>query len=90
MLTRKVGAAMGVGCTAVVKTPEDTPYTPMALVEVRGLLFLLPSASSDITYIYLTSIHTEFMNYPYSNLFADEFCFMSLDRCAVCKVDLVM
>ena len=34
MLTRKAAPALAVGCTVVVKTPEDTPYSPMALAEV--------------------------------------------------------
>ena len=35
MLTRKVAPALAAGCTVVVKTPEDTPYSPTALAEVR-------------------------------------------------------
>lgn len=35
MLTRKVAPALAAGCTVVVKTPEDTPYSPTALVEVK-------------------------------------------------------
>lgn len=34
MLARKVAPALATGCTVVVKTPEDTPYSPMALAEV--------------------------------------------------------
>lgn len=34
MLTRKVAPALAAGCTVVVKTPEDTPYSPTALVEL--------------------------------------------------------
>ncbi|XP_067931027.1 glutarate-semialdehyde dehydrogenase-like [Watersipora subatra] len=34
MLARKAAPALAVGCTVVVKTPEDTPYTPMAMAEL--------------------------------------------------------
>lgn len=34
MITRKVGAAMAVGCTVVVKPAEDTPLSALALAEL--------------------------------------------------------
>lgn len=39
-ITRKLGPALAAGCTAVVKPPPETPFSALALVEVRnGLLF---------------------------------------------------
>ena len=35
MITRKLGAALAAGCTAVIKPPAETPYSCLALVEVR-------------------------------------------------------
>ncbi|XP_058503464.1 succinate-semialdehyde dehydrogenase, mitochondrial [Solea solea] len=34
MITRKVGAALGAGCTVVVKPAEDTPLSALALAEL--------------------------------------------------------
>lgn len=34
MITRKVGPALAAGCTVVVKTPGETPYTSLALAEL--------------------------------------------------------
>lgn len=34
MITRKLGAALAAGCTAVLKAPAETPYTVLALVEL--------------------------------------------------------
>lgn len=34
MITRKVGAALAVGCTVVIKPAEDTPLSALALAEV--------------------------------------------------------
>ena len=42
MITRKLGAALAAGCTAVIKPPAETPYSCLALVEVRCLLLVLP------------------------------------------------
>lgn len=36
MITRKVGAALAAGCSAVVKPGEDTPLSALALAEVRN------------------------------------------------------
>lgn len=41
MITRKVGAAMAVGCTVVVKPAEDTPLSALALAEVSSAIFLI-------------------------------------------------
>jgi delta 1-pyrroline-5-carboxylate dehydrogenase len=34
MITRKLGAALAAGCTAVIKPPPETPFSALALVEV--------------------------------------------------------
>jgi acyl-CoA reductase-like NAD-dependent aldehyde dehydrogenase len=34
MISRKVGAALAVGCTVIVKPAEDTPLSALALAEV--------------------------------------------------------
>ncbi|KAF6028509.1 Ssadh [Bugula neritina] len=54
MLTRKVGPALAAGCTVVVKSPEDTPYIPTALVELanragipRGVLNIVSCSRSN-------------------------------------------
>ena len=41
MVTRKVAPALAVGCTAVVKPSEETPFTALALAEVLFLTFHL-------------------------------------------------
>ena len=33
MITRKLGAALAAGCTAVVKPPPETPFSALALIE---------------------------------------------------------
>lgn len=35
MVTRKVGAALAAGCSAVLKPSEETPLSALALAEVR-------------------------------------------------------
>jgi succinate-semialdehyde dehydrogenase/glutarate-semialdehyde dehydrogenase len=34
MITRKLGPALAVGCTAVVKVPAETPFTNLAIMEL--------------------------------------------------------
>lgn len=34
MITRKLGAALAAGCTAVIKPAEDTPLSALALAAV--------------------------------------------------------
>ncbi|KAK8846753.1 hypothetical protein IAR55_005841 [Kwoniella newhampshirensis] len=34
MIARKMGPALAVGCTSVIKTPAETPYTTLAIVEL--------------------------------------------------------
>ena len=36
MITRKLGAALAAGCTAVIKPPPETPFSALALVEVNA------------------------------------------------------
>ena len=38
MITRKTGAALAAGCSAVVKPSEETPLSALALAEVSGCL----------------------------------------------------
>lgn len=40
MITRKLGAALAAGCTAVIKPPPETPFSALALAEVGSLLFM--------------------------------------------------
>lgn len=35
MITRKLGAALAAGCTAVIKPPPETPFSCLAFTEVR-------------------------------------------------------
>jgi succinate-semialdehyde dehydrogenase/glutarate-semialdehyde dehydrogenase len=35
MITRKLGAALAAGCTTVLKPPAETPFSALALAEVR-------------------------------------------------------
>ena len=37
MITRKLGAALAAGCTAVIKPPPETPFSCLALAEVYRL-----------------------------------------------------
>lgn len=34
MITRKLGAALAAGCTAVIKPPPETPFSALAIAEV--------------------------------------------------------
>lgn len=36
MITRKLGAALAAGCTAVIKPPAETPFSCLALVELAN------------------------------------------------------
>ena len=51
MITRKLGAVLAAGCTAVVRPAEDTPYTALAIAKLaeeaglpKGVLNVVPSA----------------------------------------------
>jgi len=35
MITRKLGAALAAGCTAVIKPAPETPFSALALAEAR-------------------------------------------------------
>jgi acyl-CoA reductase-like NAD-dependent aldehyde dehydrogenase len=39
MITRKIGAALAAGCTVVIKPPPETPFSALALTEVRFYSF---------------------------------------------------
>jgi succinate-semialdehyde dehydrogenase / glutarate-semialdehyde dehydrogenase len=39
MITRKLGAALAAGCTAVIKPPPETPFSALALAEVSAVFF---------------------------------------------------
>jgi len=36
MITRKLGAALAAGCTAVIKPPPETPFSALAIAEARS------------------------------------------------------
>ena len=38
MITRKLGAALAAGCTAVIKPAPETPFSALVLAEVRSVL----------------------------------------------------
>ena len=38
MITRKLGAALAAGCTAVIKPAPETPFSALALAEARSRL----------------------------------------------------
>ena len=58
MLTRKVAPALAAGCTVVVKTPEDTPYSPTALAEVRTYTLYPPRSDQGcLLMIFWQNIH---------------------------------
>lgn len=51
MITRKLGAALAAGCTAVIKPAPDTPYSALAIAKVidgldipEGVVNILPSS----------------------------------------------
>lgn len=41
MIARKMGPALAVGCTSVIKTPSETPFTTLAIIEVSLILLYL-------------------------------------------------
>ncbi len=49
MITRKVSAALAVGCTAVVKPAEDTPLSALALAELSAQAGIPPGVLNIVT-----------------------------------------
>lgn len=54
MITRKLGAALAAGCTAVIKPAPDTPYSALALAKIidaldipDGIVNILPSGPEN-------------------------------------------
>lgn len=52
MITRKIGAALAVGCTVVVKPAQDTPLSALAIAELAeragypaGVINILPAST---------------------------------------------
>lgn len=39
MITRKLGATLAAGCTTVIKPPSETPFSALALAEVRPVFW---------------------------------------------------
>ncbi|KAJ3554803.1 hypothetical protein NPX13_g10513 [Xylaria arbuscula] len=48
-MTRKVGAALAAGCTVVIKSPEETPFTVNALVELARKAGIPPGVINVVT-----------------------------------------
>src|SRR5690625_3721047 len=51
MITRKLGAALAAGCTVVIKPPEDTPFSALALAKLSveagfppGVINIVPTS----------------------------------------------
>ncbi|KAG9251914.1 putative succinate-semialdehyde dehydrogenase, partial [Emericellopsis atlantica] len=63
MITRKAGAALAAGCTVVIKSPAETPFTVNALVELayragfpRGIINVVTALSNTVEVVHtLTS-----------------------------------
>ncbi|EKM59869.1 uncharacterized protein PHACADRAFT_250643 [Phanerochaete carnosa HHB-10118-sp] len=49
MITRKLGAALAAGCTAVIKPPAETPYTCLALIELANRAGVPPGVINVVT-----------------------------------------
>ncbi|KAK4204033.1 Aldehyde/histidinol dehydrogenase [Triangularia verruculosa] len=49
MITRKIGPALAVGCSVVVKAPGETPFTPLALAELAHRAGVPPGVVNVIT-----------------------------------------
>ncbi|XP_003739262.1 succinate-semialdehyde dehydrogenase, mitochondrial [Galendromus occidentalis] len=54
MITRKIGAALAVGCTCVIKPAEDTPLSALAIADLaekagypRGVINVLPASREN-------------------------------------------
>ncbi len=49
MITRKVGPALGVGCSTIVKPAKTTPFTALALADLAEKAGLLPGLFNVVT-----------------------------------------
>ncbi|TFK82971.1 ALDH-like protein, partial [Polyporus arcularius HHB13444] len=49
MITRKLGAALAAGCTAVIKPPPETPFSALALVELATRAGVPPGVINVVT-----------------------------------------
>lgn len=49
MITRKLGAALAAGCTAVIKPPAETPFTCLALIELANRAGIPPGVVNVVT-----------------------------------------
>ncbi|KAI0832934.1 succinate-semialdehyde dehydrogenase [Trametes gibbosa] len=49
MITRKLGAALAAGCTAVIKPPPETPFSALALVELATRAGIPPGVINVVT-----------------------------------------
>ncbi|KAL1944396.1 hypothetical protein VTO73DRAFT_3581 [Trametes versicolor] len=49
MITRKLGAALAAGCTAVIKPPAETPFSALALVELATRAGVPPGVINVVT-----------------------------------------
>ncbi|KAI0072975.1 succinate-semialdehyde dehydrogenase [Panus rudis PR-1116 ss-1] len=49
MITRKLGAALAAGCTAVIKPPPETPFSSLALVELANRAGIPPGVINVVT-----------------------------------------
>jgi succinate-semialdehyde dehydrogenase len=49
MITRKAGAALGAGCTLVVRPASETPFSALALAELAGRAGVPPGVLSVVT-----------------------------------------
>ncbi|EAU84453.2 succinate-semialdehyde dehydrogenase [Coprinopsis cinerea okayama7 len=49
MITRKLGAALAAGCTAVIKPPPETPFSALALAELAARADIPPGVINIVT-----------------------------------------
>ncbi|KAI0732824.1 succinic semialdehyde dehydrogenase [Fomitopsis betulina] len=49
MITRKLGAALAAGCTAVIKPPPETPFSALALIELATRAGVPPGVINVVT-----------------------------------------
>lgn len=49
MITRKLGAALAAGCTAVIKPPPETPFSALALAELSIRAGIPPGVINIVT-----------------------------------------